>query len=125
MLIRYQGFRPAHRDNLYQTGEWKSGDVKDVPEDIAAKLLRHPDVFRRAKNGAEPTEKVEPPQSAALEDIEAARMQDIRYQVGNMTEKQAVIDFAQANFGRKLSSKLGLEKLKLEAVRLIDLYGLP
>ena len=41
------------------------------------------------------------------------------------TPEVSNVVMAQANFGRKLSSKLGLEKLKLEAVRLIDLYGLP
>lgn len=124
MRIRYQGIRPRHRDNLYQTGDWREGDVKEVPEETATKLLRHPDVFRRAKNGAEAVETVAAPEPGRP-DAEAARAQEARDIVAAMTDKQAVADFALANFQRRLDRKQGLAAMKREAVMLIDQYGLP
>lgn len=125
MRIRYQGIRPRHMDSLYQTGEWREGDVKEVPEEIASKLLRHPDVFRRAKNGAEAVETVTAPEPRNLETGEAARLQDARDIVAGMMDKQAVADFALANWQRKLDQRQSLSAMKREAVILIDQYGLP
>lgn len=124
MRIRYQGFRPRHRDNLYGTGDWEAGTVKEVPEDMGRKLLRHPDVFRRAKNGAEAVETVAAPEPGRP-DAEAARAQEARDIVAAMTDRQAVADFALANFQRRLDRKQGLAAMKREAVMLIDQYGLP
>lgn len=124
MRIRYQGIRPRHRDNLYQTGDWREGDVKEVPEEIGAKLLRHPDVFRRAKNGAEAVETVTAPEPRNLETGEAA-LQEARDIVAGMMDKQSVADFAFANWQRKLDQRQSLDSLKREAVILIDQYGLP
>lgn len=125
MRIRYQGIRPRHRDNLYQTGDWREGDVKEVPEETATKLLRHPDVFRRAKNGAEAVETVAAPEPERLDTGEAARLQEARDIVNGMMDKQAVADFALANWQRKLNQRQSLDNLKRETVMLIDQYGLP
>lgn len=124
MLIRYRGFRPRHRDILYHSGDWAEGDVKDVPEDMGRKLLRHPDVFRRAKNGAEPVETVAALEPGAARAGEAERTQEARDIVNAMTDKEAVADFALANFQRRLSRKQGLGAMKREAVMLIDQYGI-
>ena len=124
MLVRYRGIRPRHRDNLYQSGDWAEGDVKEVPEDMGRKLLRHPDVFRRAKNGAEAVETVAAPEPGRP-DAEAALAQEARDIVAAMTDKQAVADFALANWQRKLNQRQSLDSLKREAVMLIYQYGLP
>ena len=119
MLVRYRGIRPRHRDNLYQSGDWAEGDVKEVPEDMGRKLLRHPDV-----NGAEAVETVAAPEPGRP-DAEAALAQEARDIVAAMTDKQAVADFALANWQRKLNQRQSLDSLKREAVMLIDQYGLP
>lgn len=127
MLVRYHGHRANHRDNLYQTGTWAEGQVKDVPEAVGRKLLRHPDVFSPAgkpKSGP-PVEKVEEPAPSTAEANEAARVQNARDIVNGMTEKQSVADFALANYQRKLDQRQSLDNMKREAVMLIDQYGLP
>jgi len=128
MLIRYTGFRSRHRDVLYQTGEWLAREVKDVPDAIGAKLLRHPDVFKREADDYEAevgkVETVDMPQEQTP-DAEAARAQEARDIVNAMPDKKSVADFALANWQRKLNQRQSLDKLKSEAIMLIDQYGLP
>ncbi len=47
MQVQYIGNKPLKTDNVAGTGlVWNGhGDVQDVPEAAAAKLLRHPDVW--------------------------------------------------------------------------------
>ena len=125
MLVRYRGHRAIHRDNIYQTGDWAAGQVKDVPDAVGVKLLRHPDVYETAAQPKTGTvEKVEET-APQLEANEAARVQNARDIVNGMTEKQAVADFALANYQRKLDQRQSLDNMKREAVMLIDQYGLP
>ena len=128
MLIRYMGFRSRHRDVLYRTGEWRKREVKNVPDAFGAKLLRHPDMFVRVADDYEAevgkVETVDMPQEQTP-DAEAARAQEARDIVNAMTDKQSVADFALANWQRKLNQRQSLDKLKSEAIMLIDQYGLP
>lgn len=128
MLIRYMGFRSRHLDVLYRTGEWRKREVKNVPDAIGVKLLRHPDVFKRVDDDYEaevgPVETVDMPTEQAP-DAEAARAQEARDIVNAMTDKQAVADFAFTNFQRKLNQKSSLAKMKQQAIMFIDQYGLP
>lgn len=125
MLIEYRGFRPRHADKLYGTGDWSAGMTKDVPDKAGLRLLRHPDMFRTGKKSGE----VEVVAKAEAVDesvkLEAAREQDAKDMINAMLDKQPVLDFALANYQRKLDPKLKLGELKRQAVLLIDQHGLP
>lgn len=45
MWIKYIGDESPHRDNLYRTGWWETGEEKQVLAFAGKKLLRHPDMF--------------------------------------------------------------------------------
>lgn len=53
MLIRYVGSKQRKTDNVAGTGlVWNgNGDVQDVPDAAAAKLLQYPDVWAHAGDG--------------------------------------------------------------------------
>lgn len=55
MRIAYVGLKASRTDTVAGTGiVWDgAGDVQDVPDDAAAKLLKHPDVWAVAGKGAE------------------------------------------------------------------------
>ena len=124
MIIEYHGRRPRHDDRLYGTGEWTPGLVKDVPDVSGQKLLRHPDMFKAGTGEAAQVIAKEVVAEAA-KNFEERRVQDARDTVQAMQDKQAVLDFALANYQRKLDSRLRLGELKRQAVMLIDQYGLP
>lgn len=123
MLIKYHGFRARHGDRLYGTGEWTPGTVKDVPDDAGARLLRHPDMFGPGKGGKVDEIVSEEATAAAAKAKEDARVQEARDAVAAMQDKQAVIDFALVNYGRKMNQRQTLDALKRQAVMLIDQYG--
>lgn len=125
MLIEYRGFRPRHADRLYGTGDWSAGMIKDVPEESGLRLLRHPDMFGAGKDDGKVETLTEATTASAARTIEDLRTQDARDSVNAMQEKQAVLDFALANYQRRLDPKLKLNELKRQAIRLIDQYGLP
>ena len=52
MWIRYIGDEPSHWDNLYRTGQWNSGETKQVLARAGKKLLRHPDMFEEGSGGS-------------------------------------------------------------------------
>lgn len=48
--IKYIGTRETHTDNLYGTNlVWKPGQVHNVDDSVAARLLHHADVYAEAK----------------------------------------------------------------------------
>lgn len=52
MWIKYIGEDPKHRDNLYRTGWWESGQTKQVLAWAGKKLLLHPDMFEEGSGGS-------------------------------------------------------------------------
>jgi hypothetical protein len=41
--------RPGHVDVIYGTGAWEFKETKDVPDDVAKKMLDHADVYAKPK----------------------------------------------------------------------------
>lgn len=48
--IRYIGPRSDYTDPAYGSGDWKKGQVKDIPIDTACQLIRHDDVWMDARS---------------------------------------------------------------------------
>lgn len=125
MLVQYMGNRPSPRsDNLYQTGEWVSGQIKDVPDAVAAKMLRHPDVYVLAGERQGVIEVVEG-QPLETDELDEEAVEDARMSIDAMGTKNAVYDFVQTNFNQELDRRSSLRNMKEEAIRLIDQFGLP
>lgn len=126
--IKYIGHRAVYTDNAYGSGiTWKKDQTILVNEELATKLLRHPDVYTVGivdPQDPEPVEEqLEPEEDPDADDENA--IQDAKDAVNAMNRKQALIDFAEVNFqGMKLSSKDNLATLKQKVVGFIDQYGL-
>jgi len=77
VCVRYVGKTETYPDNLFGTGVWTKGEVKEVVRDVAMKMFRHPDQYvesEYADNGAETAAVGSLPvdQSAAKESEEQA-----------------------------------------------------
>ena len=123
--IKYVGKRPEYTDGTFGTRiHFKHGETKPVPDDAAAKMLRHPDVYVRGEGAAKPDAPtlVDPEKEKEKQDEHA--LQDARDAV-NAMDKPSLISFAQATFGQKLPGNLGVDKMRQKVVGFIDQYGLP
>ena len=118
--VKYIGRREPHRDGIYETGDWTIGMVKDVPDAVALKMLKHPDVYAVAEEAPEVVEQVmERPDKR--EDEEAQQL--ARDAVAAMVEKEAIASYAMNNFGLKIPKTLSVENMKRQAIMYIDQYG--
>ena len=140
-LIQYIGRRQNHTDTIYSTGDWVVGQVKDVPVTVAAKMLKHEDVYAVGYEQACPVDVgsgrslfsmaawpecstivVEEKESKSGDDDED-RNQMARDAVAAMSSKDAIADYARINFNQMIPKTLSLENMKQRAVTLIDQYG--
>ncbi len=96
--------------------------VKGVPDAIALKMLKHPDVYcvpADEQEEAAPAEKVEI--NEKKDDDEAD--QNARDAIAAMETKEAIAAYAMNNFGMKIPKTLSLENMKNQATMLVDQYG--
>ena len=116
-----------------------------VPRDLAMKLLRHPDQYKKHEvddfDGSEGLSVGETPEisedSESLDDTPVAEiaedtsvedaetdMQDIRDSLSTM-DRDSLADFAFKSFsGIKLDKRKGVDTLRLEVVQMLDQVGL-
>lgn len=120
--IQYIGKRPEYTEGTYGSGiVFKQGQTVSVPDDLALKLLKHPDVYAKgdAKQAVEvPIEFPEVKQLA-----EEAALQDMRDLIAAMP-KETVLETAERDYGRKLDKRKNEDNLRAELIQLIDQYGL-
>lgn len=127
--IEYIGWRPNHVDGYVRQTWEQTGAVHPVPASKAQIMLRkHPDVYRLAWETTEEDLAAaidrEGDKAAQIEEMREIEDQALRDQVTRM-EKQQVIDFIQAKFGKRMDKRLSPDNLRREAVNMIDMYGLP
>lgn len=118
--IKYIGKRPEYVDGTYGTRiHFVQDETKLVPTDKALLMLKHPDVYvlGEAADGMEA-----PKPKAKTDDTDEEALQGLRDSVAAMP-KNALKEFAQANYSVKLDTKKGVTDLRLEVVGLIDQYG--
>lgn len=129
--VAYTGREDQWIDNLYGTGlPFAQGQTRMLPPDLAARFLRHADVFEPGtapKKGARKADDTaEILAAAATTQLEAHKLafnlQDLRDQVANM-EKPALDHFAMVNYRQKLDLRHNVETLRQHANAFIDLYG--
>lgn len=123
--IAYVGFRAHHRDATYGTGEWVKGQVKLVDAAIAAKMLRHADVYVVGLvPDDEQAEVVEQPTQKSEKEAAEAAVQDALDVVQAM-DTDALVEFTQRNFNMKLDRRKSVGNLRIETQQLIHQFGLP
>lgn len=121
MHIQCISKRQTNDDLLYGTGRWASGEVKNVPDDVAARMLRHRDVYARPEGGKtlapvadvvlpEP-EVLDPAQEFydKLQNFTMAQMQDFIKQQYNLTASRRqypTVDAMRA-YTRQLFERFG------------------
>lgn len=94
--IKYIGDREQHTDNLYGTGLiWTSGQVHNVEDGIAARMLAHADVYKEAK-----AVKGEVP-AVAIQVVEPEKLPVPLPNLDTM-DKQELRTFAQQHYGENL-----------------------
>lgn len=116
--VTYIGRRATYREGAYGSGVvWTQGETKAVPDDLAGKLLKHPDVYVL---GEKPTDTVTLP-APEKEDAEE-RDQEVLDSIKRM-EKDALAQFAKTHFNVDLDKRKGVEKLRSEVTVMYDRVG--
>lgn len=119
MNIQCISARPDHVDNIYGTGSWDFFQVKNVPDDIGAKMKRHIDVYLVPDDQNETAPKVTPV-TASNEDP----LQEFYDSLAQMSVEQ-MKDFVETKFNMKLDMlKFPTEQgLRDHTRMLVEQYG--
>jgi hypothetical protein len=122
IAIKYIGPRPVYIEGTYGSKIiFQQGEVKQVPKELAYKLLKHADVYAEVKDVPATVETVVVKEEEA--DPEEDNLQHYRDTVANL-DKESLETFAQTNFRVKLDGRKSVDKLRSEVIQLIDQYGL-
>jgi hypothetical protein len=120
--IQYIGKRPEYLEGTYGSSiRFLAGQTVSVPDDLALKLLRHPDVYAKGDLKQAVDVPIERPEVEQL--AKETALQDMRDLIKAMP-KDIVLETAERDYGRKLDKRKNEENLRAELVQLIDQYGL-
>jgi len=116
--VTYIGRRPVYREGTYSSGiVWTQGETKSVPDELAAKLLKHPDVYERGEVATETVTLPEKPDTEA-EDRDQEMLDSIK-----RMDKDALAVFAKTNFNVSLDKRRGIDALRSEVTVMYDRVG--
>lgn len=143
VAVQYIGRRPNWSDRLYNTGlSFVADQVRNLPEHIANQLLRHPDIFARAKV-VDPVAATPAPAPAAAKAVkkddteellakgkkdQAAKhdqqveIQAVYDQIDRM-DKDGLIQFASTRYQQPLSKQAKVETLRAKVRGFVDQFG--
>ena len=118
IAIRYIGKRETYTDGTYGSKiTFTKGESLLVPDDIAVKMLKHPDVYERGDLLSANVGVVIPPKPELNNDT-----QDLRDSIMRL-DSQTIIDKVQAEYQVKLDKRQGAPKLREKYIALIDQFG--
>lgn len=121
MLIQSISTREPHEDTLYGTGNWQFGEIKDIPDDLGKKMLRHSDVYIPASATGEAVAKVN------LTPVHTGEpLQEIYDNLLNMTDEQ-LREFIKTKYNVPASKRQypTVDAVRAYARQLVDQYGTP
>ena len=119
IAVTYVGTRPSYRDGCYGSGiEFEKGQTLLVPDDIARRLLKHPDVYQPGKDDKAQVAISKP---ELIKESEADT-QDIRDSLMTM-DSDALAAFVMTNYRIKLDKRMSIENQRNLAIQNVDLYG--
>ena len=117
--VKYIGKRETYIDGAYNSGtQFVRGVSQPIPAALAAKLMRHPDVY--VPGDAIPLPSVAP--DAPKPDNTENENQDMRDAIAVM-DKDALITYAKTHFNHTLGKNNSVETLRGKVTGLFDQYG--
>lgn len=119
VAVKYVGKRERYVDGAFGSRiEFQQGQTLMVPADLAAKMLKHPDVYvPGATKGADVAVVDESKANQEPEEI-----QELRDQIANM-DKAALKQFAKERFRMDIDGRKPLGDLRGQVTGLLDQYG--
>ena len=141
--VTYTGAEAPFVDRIYRSRlTFDPGQTREVPADLAAKFLRHQDVFQPAgqkDDTAKPKKAAEKPagqkddtaeklESAKKAEEERRAKENARFELHQQIDKmdkQALRDYAKEKFGHAFVGNVGEAKMRDQVKGLIDQFGAP
>jgi hypothetical protein len=134
--VKYTGRETPFIDRLYGSSlPFNPGQTRVVTDlELAAKLLRHEDVFTRGEDSAtapEPTKPAGDDTAALLEDAgknkkalqETENLRMDLVESLNAMDKDALQAFALEKFSQKVPKNLSVDNMRAKVVELLDQFG--
>lgn len=146
VAVTYVGTDDPFKDRIYRSGlTFTPGQTRLLPAPLAARFLRHEDVFKQGQakpakvpEQAAPTEPTDPTQptddtQAQLEAAQAVvdtqrQQEEARFALLDSIDamdRAAITAWAQDHYGQKIPGNLGVAKAREMAKGFIDQYGMP
>jgi len=132
IAVKYFGRESPFVERNYGSGlTFDPGQTRVVPPELAARLLRHADVFSKGDDNAtlEDTDSDSTQaqleaaaKKKALEDVDLSNRQDLVDQINRM-DKDALKDYASIKYGQSLPKTLSVENMRIKVVQFIDQFG--
>lgn len=134
--VKYIGRRPEWHDRVYGTGLYFAAEqTRNLPPEIARRLLRHADLFEKgeipaAVEAAEPTNSTDDTdelleqgkQAKEDEHTVQTQLQDLYDQVEQMG-KDSLIEFASTKYRQNLNKRDSVATLRGQVRQFIDQFG--
>lgn len=119
--IKYIGHRPVYKDGCYGTkAEFAQGQTLMVADDVARKMLRHPDVYVLGETpGDDKVDVPEPPDRTGQKDIDHQEALDSLRTMNKVSLKQ----YAQTHFRVELKDD-AVGKMRDQVRGMVEQYGL-
>lgn len=133
--IRFIGRRDSWREVRYGSGlTFTKNQVRSVPERLAERLLRHADLFELADKAEAKEPAKAAPEDDTMEQLDAAKQEAAKHKALEeqrqsvvdrvmVMDKQALEDFAKANYQQDLDKRRSVETLRQQVVSFIDRFG--
>ncbi len=116
-LVKYISERANHNDSIYSTGPWLFGEVKNVPDVVAGKMLRHTDVYGRATADEAPNAP-----DVVIEEKTDDKDQILRDALAKMNKEQ-IKTFVFTQFNQAVDMRQSESNLRAHATSLMDRFG--
>lgn len=137
VAVTYTGTDAPFKDRIYRSGlTFTEGQTRVLPAPLAARFLRHADVFQPAGAGPSESAANELPADDTAEamaqqqqEIERQReREDARFALLDQIEsmdKKMLEDWAEVNFKQKLDGRMSLRNMRDAVKGFVDQYGMP
>jgi len=143
VAVTYTGNDNPYKDRIYRTNlTFEKGQTRMMPPELAARFLRHTDVFVQGEVKAKPKAKAEKTEEVAelvddtqeilakRDDSEAEQreLDNNRYSLFDQLEsmdKPALIEWTLTHYKQKMPGNYGLPKLQDMAKGFVEQYGMP
>ena len=141
VAVTYTGNDDPYKDRIYRSGlTFTPGQTRVMPAPLAARFLRHSDVFKQAgDDAAKAVEQTKQPESTdqdtaqvleqqKQEQDEQRQLDDARFALLDSIEsmdRTAVIAWADQHYRQKIPGNVSVAKAREMARGYIDQYGMP